>query len=129
MFSHLEENTLEKCSLEIGMKLEVYRDDFWYAGTISDILFDRMLIVFDEPYEKIKCAWYNFNSSFLSPCNSHKTLDDPYAFLPPCQTIENFKWEKYLKGTDSKAVPVEFFKSRKCAQSTKSLTRYFFSTS
>lgn len=116
MFAYLQENADKKCLLEIGMKCEVYRDDFWYAGTIVDILFDQVLITFDEPYEKVKCAWYGFNSSFLSACNSHKSLDDPYSFLPPCKTPENFKWDKYLKSTNSKAIPVEFFASRKCAE-------------
>lgn len=108
MFAHLQGKKEESLPLEIGMKLEVRKDEFWYAGTIIDILFDRVLIQFDGLYEKTKHAWFDFNSPHLAACDAHKTLEDPTTFLPPHGTFENFNWDEYLRNTKSKAVPGYF---------------------
>jgi lethal(3)malignant brain tumor-like protein len=107
MFPHLQKKD-ERMQLVIGMKLEVRRDENWYAGTIVDIIGDRMLITFDGLYKNLEKAWYDFNSAFLRPCAGHNDLEDFDAFLPPSGVI-NFSWDEYLKTNKSNPVPASFF--------------------
>jgi hypothetical protein len=108
MFPHLMKKE-ENCSAKIGMKLEVLKDDVWYAATIIDILGDRMLIKFDGIYEKYGYAWFEFNSPYIGPCDGHKTDEETTAFFNPLASADEFAWPEYLKSTKSEEVPESFF--------------------
>lgn len=109
MFPHLMKREDGYCLANIGMKLEVLKDDAWYVATIVDILGDRMLIKFDGMYEHYGHTWFEFNSPYIGPCNVHKSDEETTIFYPPIGTPETFSWDCYLKSTSSEEVPENFF--------------------
>ena len=94
---------------EIGMKLETMREGKLYAASIIDVIEDRVLISYDG-HEELGCVWIETSSSYLHPCNYHKTLPDPECFIPPSRP---FTWTEYLKATGSVEAPSEFLFFRK----------------